>query len=537
MVQRTASSVKVTPLVSSLCSDLGIAEPGSQKFADEIAVNRDLAMLATDPAEFYHFYLRSEVLSKCLIGTRSSDLRAKAIESFFDAEERCKAANWRLTEFESCSLVPLPHRSLLWKARRIVSSILGSFKLEELPTSCKFGPGATTSLKARNASHQKKWQSSSHITAGALPYYQAFYKWARLDGLPEQVKIVNGSKVTTVPKSWKTDRTIAIEPDWNMFFQLGVGAMIRRRLQRKGILLTDAQSRNRELARWGSWTGYLATLDLKAASDTVSLALCEALLPADWFKVLLDLRSPVGKLPNGTVVSFEKISSMGNGFTFELETLLFYALSLAVCRRDDWKFVSVYGDDIIVPAHVSSKLISLLSTCGFETNSHKSFTSGPFRESCGGHYFEGFDVTPFYQKYEPRTLGEFVTMGNKLLTHSARFKAEETSVLKTYRLIASRVPKKYRGPYGVGGVLWSEWDKATPRWDINCQSYVQLAVVFKHKYLSVKRWKGAYFHKLWLNSAEIETSRIPRPLRKEKAVKLYFCRDQWRTLPVRMLCR
>lgn len=535
MIHRIASSVKKS-LVSSLSEDLDIPLPNSDGFAGYLELARDAAFRSNTPDEFYRWYLRSEVLSKYVGDSNSHLLKERALETFYASEESCKLANWRLADFETCSLVSPENIRILKKARRVVRSILGRFKLDELPRRCKFGPGASTSLRSRNASHQKKWQSSSHITAGALPYYRAFYKWARLDGLPDKVKIVDGSKVTTVPKSWKTERTIAIEPDWNMFFQLGVGSMIRSRLQRKGILLTDAQSRNRELARWGSWTGYLATLDLKAASDSVSLSLCEALLPSDWFKVLVDLRSHSCTMPDGKVVILEKISSMGNGFTFELETLLFYSLALAVCRRDDWKYVSAYGDDLIVPCKYFETMTDILNCCGFGLNETKSFAQGPFRESCGGHYFEGFDVTPFYQKYEPKTLGENITLGNKLVTHSARFD-DVIDVIKTYRLVASRVPRKYRGPWGVSGVLWSEWDQSHPVWSKAFQSYRQLAVSVKHKYQDVSSWTGAYFHKLWLNSVEVEASRIPRPLRREKSVSLYFCRDQWRTLPVRMLCR
>ena len=66
----------------------------------------------------------------------------------------------------------------------------------------------------------------------------------------------------TVPKSYKTNRVIAIEPSWSMFFQKGVGRMIRKRLERFGQLHPDAQERAKNFARVGSDTGLLATLDL-----------------------------------------------------------------------------------------------------------------------------------------------------------------------------------------------------------------------------------------------------------------------------------
>jgi len=55
----------------------------------------------------------------------------------------------------------------------------------------------------------------------------------------------------------------------------------------------------------------------------------------------------------------------------------------------------VYGDDIIIDSSLSTTLIEILAKCGFEVNKGKSFVaSNAFRESCGGYYFRGFDVTP-----------------------------------------------------------------------------------------------------------------------------------------------
>jgi hypothetical protein len=208
--------------------------------------------------------------------------------------------------------------------------------------------------------------------------------------------VVAGNRVTTVPKNAKTDRVIAIEPDWNMFFQRGIGGAIRHRLRsRLGILRPDSQKVHQDLAREGSLTGRLATIDLQSASDSVSLALVEALLPPAWFTALYITRSHQGEV-GGKTVLYEKISSMGNGYTFELETLIFWALTRACC--DATATVSVYGDDIICPSSAADQVIDLLTQCGFTTNAKKTFLSGPFRESCGGHYHNGHEVTPPYFK-------------------------------------------------------------------------------------------------------------------------------------------
>jgi len=100
----------------------------------------------------------------------------------------------------------------------------------------------------------------------------------------------------------------------------------------------------------------------------------------------------------------EKFSSMGNGYTFELETLIFAGLMSVLLRElgrsgrlgED---VFVFGDDIIIPDDCYGAAIAMLEFCGFSANTEKSF-HGPigFRESCGGDFFEGADVRPFYIK-------------------------------------------------------------------------------------------------------------------------------------------
>lgn len=91
---------------------------------------------------------------------------------------------------------------------------------------------------------------------------------------------------------------------------------------------------------------------------------------------------------------------MGNGYTFELESLIFLSLTRAACdvfgvNSSD---VSVYGDDIICPSDVVPLLIQVLNLVGFEVNHSKSFVAGPFRESCGKDWFLGELVRPLFIK-------------------------------------------------------------------------------------------------------------------------------------------
>jgi hypothetical protein len=62
--------------------------------------------------------------------------------------------------------------------------------------------------------------------------------------------------------------------------------------------------------------------------------------------------------------------------------------------------VSVFGDDIILPTEVVPDLFYMLGSIGFSINSEKSyFGKGlSFRESCGGDFFHGRRMRPFFVK-------------------------------------------------------------------------------------------------------------------------------------------
>lgn len=199
--------------------------------------------------------------------------------------------------------------------------------------------------------------------------------------------------LTFVAKNAKTYRAIATEPPLNGVYQLALGDYIAKRLAKFGVDLSD-QSRNQRLAKEGSLTGALATLDLSSASDTVATELVYHLLPIDWALALSVGRSSA-VLYKGKRIMLEKFSSMGNGFTFALESLIFWALASSCLPGGT---TSVYGDDIIVETAAVPLLTEVLTACGFILSPGKSFSSGPFRESCGADYYRGFDIRPFYQK-------------------------------------------------------------------------------------------------------------------------------------------
>ena len=366
-------------------------------------------------------------------------------------------------------------------ARKIASKILGPFDWDQAARYFGWGPGATTRLARRKADAAYKYCGNPHATIGNAVLANTVLLWsplwlAGMQPLPEAegvgyVKIVLGNRVVTVPKNYKTDRTIAIEPDMNIYVQKGIGGLLRNRLRGIGVNLND-QTKNQVLAKIGSTTGDLATIDLSMASDCISRAIVEKLIRPDWLTALGQCRSPFGVLPSGEIIFYQKYSSMGNGYTFELESLIFYSLALAYARihGEEEHRISVYGDDIIVPSTMAPGFCGLLRECGFTPNSKKSYWDGAFRESCGKHYFRGYDVTPFYVKQAPKTLVDLFKIHNQIFRFQDRCTwlgvDRRNELLKVCRWLRSYAPAAWRKPSlvdGFGdGAFIGYFDEVTP---------------------------------------------------------------------------
>lgn len=339
------------------------------------------------------------------------ELRDKAISRFYEVERKNAALNRRPD--------PLPDWVCVYllRAQQICGDIIGmSPNMKQVFSNAVFTGGASTS-RTRSRSHPAlKWwaRPQLEVTPLALRHLLDLKNSSEIisvawdnpgilssttyDRETPFYRIVPGSRFETVTKDAGTDRTILIEPDGNMLLQRGVGITFRKCLKRIGIDLQN-QSHNQWLAYVGSIDNSIATVDMRDASNSLYRLLLALVMPLDWYELLLDLRSPICLMPDGNWHTLEMISSMGNGYTFELESLLFYCLSQAVVdlNRSGGK-VSVYGDDIIIPTSCMSDLASLFLELGLEINYDKTFSSGSFRESCGAHFFSGVNVTPFYIK-------------------------------------------------------------------------------------------------------------------------------------------
>lgn len=354
-----------------------------------------------DYRSFSDDHLVTSVLSKNPRLPSSHEKREAAIGKFYAAEALCADTNIRIRQFRED---PLSVGSELFNTvlrvqeiiQKIVSSHPNRSDLNFCEENMRFGPGATTSISGVVTSG-RKFNNMTLDCTEELVSFRAFcfpQQWGqRCTGL----NVRRSSKLTTVPKNAKTDRVICIEPDLNIYVQLGIGATLRRRLMRSGLDLSS-QEHNRYLASQAHLLE-LATVDLSSASDTLSKETVELLMPPAWVDLLGFARVPFTSV-KGKEISLEKWSSMGNGYTFELETLIFYAIAKAVCTEDEWVNVLAYGDDIILPAKRVDSLERILSFLGFKVNNEKTFGKGRFYESCGADFFDGMNVRPFYFRSE-----------------------------------------------------------------------------------------------------------------------------------------
>lgn len=330
------------------------------------------------------------------------DKEEVAYVKFVEAENLCKETNtvFRLWEQQGFNF-PSAVEAAFFRASRKISHVLGDVPLLS-DIRFRFGPGATTQVKRKTASARRKLSQMyccSEDLAGTvglvLEEMPGWIPFGESDQVLVTVEISDGH-LHFVPKNAKTYRSVVVEPALNSMFQLGIGDHIARRLRRFGIDISD-QTRNQNLARLGSQHGGLATLDLSSASDTIACGLVRHLLPPEWYDFLCTARTSTVDY-RGERIKLQKFSSMGNGFTFPLETLIFWAFASSCTKDEDQHLVSVYGDDIVVPTYAVEMLRNVLNAAGFILNLDKSFTSGPFRESCGKDYLLGIDIRPVYIK-------------------------------------------------------------------------------------------------------------------------------------------
>jgi hypothetical protein len=326
------------------------------------------------------------------------DRERVAIDKFYESEDRCRLINEKVRRILDRGYDTLDESAYFTAVSHEISKILGPCpSLADL--NMRYGSGSNTTIK-KNVTASAKLGAVPVCSSNAVSSVPELYSLLPLFSYHHSGKFrVGTGELCCVPKNAKTDRVIMIEPSLNTLVQLGIGSFLKNRLSHFGVDLRD-QSINQRRARTASLNGRYATVDLEAASDSIALNLVLLLLPNDWFELLNNWRTRTVSIKRDrTHVELEKFSSMGNGYTFELESIIFYAASLVACRLSNTPLdVTVYGDDIILPVGAFSTLKNIFDAFGFKLNADKSFHSGSFRESCGEDYVNGINIRPFYKR-------------------------------------------------------------------------------------------------------------------------------------------
>lgn len=389
--------------------------------------------------------LKRSIVKKYLHDSRTTPLQdSVALTSFLEANERCAGfAPWQRDRVD---------RDIDADIRLKLYQLLAGFSLPDVYEHHLIGPRASRSCPTNDA--YCKFFNSPHSSTSSYLYglYSSSLRGSAITAeLARQtaygrLKIVTGSSLSFVAKQNTTSRVICTEPFLNMIAQKSVGKYLEKLLGSEFQIRLDTQPGvNREAARQGSIDGLTATIDLKGASDTISLGLVDYLFPEAFVTALRRVRSPKTTLPDGKTIGLSMISSMGNGFTFPLQTFIFSCVIWAVYRHLNInRKVDVFGDDIICDSKAYSLVVHTLTRYGFVVNEDKSFSVGPFRESCGGDYVYGHDVRGVYIKRLSHDM-DYISAFNRLRCWSLRHGIPMFRMLLALR---RKIHNPTYGPFG-----------------------------------------------------------------------------------------
>ena len=302
----------------------------------------------------------------------------------------------RFIEVDSSLGSPNEKEETIEKARRLISRLLCN--CNPLTIVPQHGPGATA-CRTKNPDKWHKFRFIPKLDA-VYPYDSHFFY--NLHHVSEQLEdLMNAevveephSRLVCVPKDSRGPRLICCEPMEFQYIQQGLMrklySLVESHPLTKGFVNFTDQTINQRLACQASLDESLATIDLKDASDRVSDELVKKLFPQSWYNAMQACRSRYVDLPDGrTYGPQRKFAPMGSALCFPIEALCFWALIKAETNSDVW----VYGDDIIVPIGHVDKGIKVLESSELKVNVDKSCYRTPFRESCGGDYYAGIDIS------------------------------------------------------------------------------------------------------------------------------------------------
>lgn len=321
------------------------------------------------------------------------ELEDITIKKFDDTQIRLPSSR---PESSSCYMV-------LQEARKIVKEILGKYDSEEHMQCCRFGSKSAKGIPMKRSyldlrvevlsgsCEHVKWFKTTY-----LPSDRLLAKALLLGSMKNRPRYVTCKSLDlfNVPKSWKSLRSIMPNTVIGNFYSNGMGDLIAARLKENLFDISRMQEKHKKLAQLASMDRRHVTADLSSASDSFTSWLVNVLVPRDWLRALKLGRITDCEIGDRTV-KLQSFMTMGIGFTFPLQTLLFYSIIRAVGRLLNVAGTySVYGDDLIYPRKIHKYVEATLNSCGFLLNKDKTYVSSFYRESCGGDYFRGVDVRP-----------------------------------------------------------------------------------------------------------------------------------------------
>jgi len=383
----------------------------------DLVFDRATGRLLNSPSIDAIFAVRqlTRAFSKVLLPANESRVE-KAMNGYIKCEQEVKDSdrsmkNADLSHYERVS-------GLLWAD--VLSYVDHKINAGDIFPS--HGPGSTADRVSGNQKFdQKSWTSRLEAIFPfgefAIPNWRYHYLLDHVNFFEpgEELPV----KVIPVPKTLKTPRIIAMEPTCMMYMQQALKQELVEALERvqlpgfsrtnivRNFIGFSDQTPNQDLARIGSESSELATLDLSEASDRVSNQLVRLMLRNHpHFAEAVDAtRSRKADVPGHGVIRLAKFASMGSALCFPIEAMVFLTIVFVGIERElgrplSWRDlrsfkrrVRVYGDDIIVPVDYVPAVIRALEDFGLLVNRDKSFWTGKFRESCGKDYYDGNDVS------------------------------------------------------------------------------------------------------------------------------------------------
>jgi hypothetical protein len=397
--------------------------------------------------------------------------------------------------------------SILNVARKLLHDVLQDFDGNDI-IEPRHGPGAV-------ATGEKNWEKMNFARKydcihQVYPYYKFFFanamdlaasvkKYKSLEQLPSGI-----AKVVLVPKDSRGPRLISMEPLEFQWIQQGLSRTLvkfieNHELTRGHVNFTD-QEINRKLALRGSVSGDIVTLDMKEASDRVSLWLVRELFRDTPILAHLEgTRTEATELPTQEILLMRKFAPMGSALCFPVESLVHWSLAVAtlnVVDRKSMKYarksVYVYGDDIVIKGKNHMSLFDTFPYFKLKFNKDKCCTTGIFRESCGMDAVLGESVSIMKIKkplpsspYDAEGMVSYLETCNRL--GSDGYAASSLHVGKYLLKVYGRIPHVQENS-GVPGfvseaMLLSNPSSFKHRWNEELQRsewYVRVPVARKH---------------------------------------------------------